>query len=392
MNSAARRSIILLLLSSIGVVGANSLVLSPIAADVAASFAGSSATEVMLGAAAYGAGTAISALFLAPRADQIGLGRALLLALVVLGTSLCISAVAPLVSVLIVAQGIAGLAAGVALPSVYGLSAEVSEQGRESETLGKILTGWTLSLVLGVTLSAALSDLIHWRAVFGLLAAITALLAILLVRSGRAQPVAAKSDVSRSPLKALGIAGLLPLLVMVSAYMVAFYGAYAFLGTHLTEQLGASTTIAGLAALSYGIGFGAIAPFDRLIDRYGAIKAAPLIFGILALAYVGLAMISGNRWGLIGMCALWGAANHLGLNLLVGALTAISPSRRGTILGLYSAVTYASMCVGTTLYKPLFEHHGIMWSALLSALLILPAAFYALTRQHRAAAPIRSQE
>ena len=383
MSNAERRSIILLLLSAIGVVGANSLVLSPIAGDVASSFEGAFATDVMLAAAAYGAGTALSALLLAPRADQIGLGRSLLLALAVLGASLCISAGAPLVSVLIVAQGVAGLAAGVALPSIYGLSAEVSETGRESETLGKVLTGWTLSLVLGVTFSAVLSDLVHWRAVFVLLAGITALLAMLLARSGRAKPNEYTGEVSRSPLKALGISGLLPLLVMVSGYMIAFYGLYAFLGTHLTEYLGLSTALAGLSALSYGIGFGAIAPLDRLIDRHGEVKAAPVIFATLTLAYVSLAAVSASGILLIAICALWGAANHLGLNLLVGALTAIRPDKRATILGLYSAITYASMFAGTMLYKPLFELHGFMWVALLSAVFILPASLYALIRQFR---------
>ena len=374
---------ILFLLSSIGVVGANSLVLSPIAADVATSFAGASATDVMLAAAAYGAGTAFSALFLAPRADQIGLGRSLLLALVVLGTSLCASAAAPFVTVLIASQALAGLAAGVALPSIYGLTAEISEKGRESETLGKVLTGWTLSLVLGVTFSAVLSDLLHWRAVFGALAVVTVLLGFLLARSGRAQRKVNKGKISPSPLKALRIPGLPPLLIMVSAYMVAFYGSYAFLGTHLTQDLGVPTAIAGLAALSYGIGFGAVAPLDRLIDRYGEVDAAPVIFSALTLAYVGLAVASENWISLTVMCAFWGAVNHLGLNLVVGALTAIRPDQRGTILGLYSAVTYASMFAGTTLYKPLFETNGLMWCGLLSAVCIVPATLYSAVRQRR---------
>ena len=310
----------------------------------------------------------------------MGLGRALLLALAVLGISLFVSAAAPFVWILIASQWLAGLAAGVALPSIYGLSAEVSEKGRESETLGKVLTGWTLSLVLGVTFSAILSDFMHWRAVFAFLAAITVLLAIQLLRSGRAQKAFKRGDASPSPLKALAIPGLPPLLIMVSAYMVAFYGSYAFLGTHLTEQLGVSTAVAGLAALSYGVGFGAVAPLDRLIDRFGEIKSAPFIFAALTLAYAALAAASANWIALLFMCALWGAVNHLGLNLIVGALTGIRPSQRATILGLYSAVTYASMFAGTTLYMPLYETQGLMWCALLSAAFILPAVAFALVR------------
>ncbi len=383
---------IVLLLSAIGVVGANSLVLSPIAGDVAVSFAGATAADVMLAAAAYGAGTAISALFLAPRADQIGLGRALLGALVILAIALCLSSAAPWVWTLIFAQGLAGLAAGVALPAIYGLSAEVAEKGKESETLGKVLTGWTLSLVLGVTFSSVLSDLIHWRAVFAILAAVAISLAGLLARSGRAAPASGGTEGARSPLKALALPGLPPRLLTVAAYMVAFYGAYAFLGPHLTQGLGVSTTFAGLSALFYGIGFGAVAPLDRLIDRHGEVKSAPFIFAVLTLAYVGLAAVAENAIGLIVVCTVWGAANHLGLNLLVGSLTALRPGQRGAILGLYSAVTYAAMFVGTTLYKPLFELQGFTWCAVVSAICILPAAFHATARHRRQAMQARGVE
>ena len=69
------------LMCAIGVVGSNSLVLSPIASDVAAGFDGTAASDVMMASAVYGGATALSALFLAPRADQIGLRRALILAL-----------------------------------------------------------------------------------------------------------------------------------------------------------------------------------------------------------------------------------------------------------------------------------------------------------------------
>ena len=82
------------LMCAIAVVGSNSLVLSPIAADVALDFAGASAPDVMLASAIYGGSTAVSALFLAPRADQIGVNSALVLALTVLDLSLLARALA----------------------------------------------------------------------------------------------------------------------------------------------------------------------------------------------------------------------------------------------------------------------------------------------------------
>ena len=383
MHDEPPNLMIWLLLLSIGVVGANSLVLSPIAADVASSFGGVTASDVMIASAAYGAGTALSALFVAPRADEIGLGRALFLALACLGLSLCISASAPTITVLVAAQAMTGLAAGVALPAVYGLSAEIAPTGKESETLGKVLTGWTLSMVAGVTLSAVLSDWVHWRAVFGSLALLALVLALGLRRSGKTRRSVAGPYAASSPLRALRIQGLPPLLLLVVGYMVAFYGLYAYLGSHLTGRLGLSTALAGFSALAYGIGFGAIAPLDRMIDRFGPVQTAPYVFAALTATYLAIAGVSNVAIVLIAVCALWGAANHLGLNLLVGAITAIEPSQRGAILGLYSAVTYASVFLGTTFFKPTFEQHGFAATAVLSAACILPAAVYALSQRRR---------
>ena len=370
-----------LLMLGISIVGSNSLVLSPIATDVAASLPSSSATEVMFASAVYGAATAISALTLAPKADQIGLRRALTLALVGLCFAMAICASATALWGLIVGQALAGLAAGLALPAIYGLTAEIAPKGRQSETLGKVLTGWTLSLVAGVSLSAILTDLLQWRIIFVILGAISL---ILLLALGRAEISDTRpTGKAISPLEAIRIQGLPPILFAVACYMAAFYGLYAYLGTHLPQVLGIATGIAGLAALSYGVGFGVVAPLDRIIDRYGATKSAPIVFVTLLCVYVGLSLLAPFGVALLGFCFMWGAANHLGLNILVGQLTALSPRQRATILGLYSATTYAAMFVGTMVFKVVFESFGFSVIALLSAACIAPATFGAARMQYR---------
>ncbi|MGL6251053.1 MAG: MFS transporter, partial [Billgrantia desiderata] len=144
---------VLLLTAASAVIGANSLALSPIAATVAASFPGRNAADVVTAAALYGLATACSALLLASLSDRIGAERALTRALLVLSASLGAAALSPALWTLIVAQALAGLAAGVALPAIYTLTAQVAEKGRESQTLSFVLTGWTLSLVVGVGLA-----------------------------------------------------------------------------------------------------------------------------------------------------------------------------------------------------------------------------------------------
>ncbi|MCR9215456.1 MAG: MFS transporter [Proteobacteria bacterium] len=363
---------LLLLTSSIAIVGSNSLVLSPISTSVAQSFAGTDAADVMTASAIYGVFTALSAVLLAPKADQIGLARALKWAFVLFSIALLTSAAAPTFIWLCIGQALAGLAAGIALPATYGLTAEISPKGKESETLGKVLTGWTLSMVAGVSLSALLADLVHWRGVFLVMGGAAILISIVLVSAGN---WAGRPNITAtsSPFTALKVQGIYPALMVCAAYMVAFYGLYAYLGTHLQGPLGLNGTVASLAPFAYGVGFGLAAFFGRSIDTYGSDRLAPVIFAALLGVYLLFAGSSLLAPLVIVLCLLWGLVNHLGLNLIVGRLTALDETQRGAIMGLYSGITYLAMFLGTALFRPVFIQYGFLACSLLAAICILPA-------------------
>ena len=373
---------IIQLMLAISVVGSNSLALSPIASTVATSFASVSATDVMLASALFGLGTAAGALVLAPSADRLGLKTALRYSLLLLLTGFVLSATAPALWVLCLGQSIAGIASGVALPCTYGLAAEIAPEGKENETLGKVLLGWTLSMVVGVSVASYLAETVHWRAVYGLWVIATAIVLFGLSSSRTNPGEPNESDQtlneSQSPWTALTqpkvVAGLLP----VAAFMMAFYGVYGFLGTHLTVNLGASTTTGGFAALVYGAGFGAVSPIDKWMDKFGPIHSGVWVFSLLVLIYLSIGISSSSIQTVLWLCFVWGALNHLALNLLVAKLSAINPQRRAAIMGLYSATTYVSMFLGTLLFKSVFDSLGFSTLGFLAALFILPVAAVSL--------------
>lgn len=373
---------LLLLTAAIAVIGANSLMLSPIAVAVAESFPGRSAADVMTAAAFYGLATAGSALLLASLADRIGAERALVRALLVLSVSLSLAAFSPSLWMLVVAQSLAGLVAGVALPAIYSLTAQVAMKGRESETLSFVLTGWTLSLIAGVGLAALLADLLHWRAVFSLLAMAAVGLASGISRC-RDWGVRACGDTPSSSLKALRIPGIHSVLLNVAAYMTAFYGLYTYLGPHLGEVLQLPASFAGLAIAVYGLGFGVAAPLGRLVDRHDATAAACMAFAALMFVYLGLMAAAALPAVLLTLCLAWGVANHIGLNLLMRQLAELDPAQRGAIMGLYSAITYLCVFAGALLYRPIFTHFGFAACAWASAMLVLPALGWALGQRRR---------
>ncbi|TPK61844.1 MULTISPECIES: MFS transporter [unclassified Mesorhizobium] len=366
-----------LLTGCIAVIGSNSLVLGPIAPAVAVSFA-TSVPVVMMAAAAFGLGTSASALFLARYIDRVGARRMLQAALLLLALALVASAAAPTVTALVAAQLLAGIAAGVAMPAIYASSAAIAPPGRESGTIGVVLTGWTLSMVAGVSLSAVLADLVHWRAVFAAVALLAALALGSLTASSL--PDVRKAGPAPAPLEALGIPGIVPLLIACGAFMTAFYGVYGYLGDHLHSGLGQPVSANGLAALAYGAGFGTAALFDGIIDRLGARRVMPFAYLLVAIVYVAIAATSNSYGMMLAMVAAWGLANHFGLNVLVMRLSALDPSRRGTIMGLNSAVTYLAVFVGTTGFGPLYSDFGFAASAMVAALLMLVAASAAAWR------------
>jgi DHA1 family inner membrane transport protein len=362
----------------VAVIGSNSLGLAPIAPEVADSL-GSTVSSVMMAAAAFGLGTAASALFLARHIDRIGARRMLKFALMLLVAALAFSAASPIVSVLIACQLVAGIASGIALPAIYSSAVAIAPPGRESRTIGVVLTGWTLSMVVGVALSAVLADFVHWRAVFVAIA-VLALAAVAMLSIEKYRDVVV-TESAPLPLAALKIEGIKPLLIACGAFMAAFYGIYGYLGDYLHHDLGLPVSANGLAALVYGMGFGTATLLDNVVDRLGAQRVMPAAFLATGVVYVSMALLGGSFTAMLIAIFLWGLANHFGLNVLIMRLSAIDPARRGTLMGLNSAITYLAGFIGTAAFGPLHTHFGFAISALVAAALMLIAVLAAAWRR-----------
>lgn len=359
---------ILILMSAIGIVGSNSLLLSPLVLAVGNDL-GTDPARVMQAASAYGLGVAAAALTLAPMGDRIGAGRLLRIALLVLVLGLGTSAAAPGLWGLIAAQVFCGLAGGAALPSIYTLAAMIAPKGREARVVGLVLTGWTLSMVLGVSLSAWLADLAGWRVVYLALALLAAVL--WLSSAGLGQITANSAGQASSPLTALRVPGIRRGLLASCLLMLSFYTTYFFTGAHVTLTLELSTAQAGLLPLFYGIGFGLAVIFDPLLDRLGLPRATPPVFVLIALTYLVMLSVAGTYTLLLVFALVWGIFQHLGLNLLVARLTSLDPEQRGAIMGLYSTITYLCVFAAPFAGALLFPLWGLKGCLALSAFLCL---------------------
>lgn len=375
MAPTTPQTVTMLLMLGIAVVGSNSLALSPILPDVAASLL-ATPVQVARANAAYGGATAVSALLLGPLVDRLGARRVLVAGLGLLAGAMVGSAAATGWLLLAVAQGVAGVAAGLVLPATYAYATVAAPPGREAETLGRVLTGWSVSLVAGVPLSALIAETAGWRASYGLLAVLllAASAGFARVREPAAAPAGGRD---RSLLPALRSPGVPALLAVCFAFMTAFYGVYSFMGDHMRQVLGVSSGAAGLVVLAYGLGFGLASLGDRVVDRVGAGRLFPFVLGALTPVFVLMISGSGSFPAMLALAAAWGFANHFGLNILVLLLGRADPARRGAVLALNSAVSYAGALAGASVFGVLYEWGGFRPLAGVAAACVAGAAVVA---------------
>jgi predicted MFS family arabinose efflux permease len=373
---------LLALTAGVAVIGSNQLALSPILLDVARSLS-ASPVEVSRATACYGGATALSALLLAPRIDRLGARRALLLGLAALVAATLASAAATGWVMLMAAQGLAGLGAGLALPASYALATIIAPAGQSARTLGRVLTGWSASLVAGVPLAALISDWVGWRFAFLLLAAVAALAA--LGTSGlprdRAAPGLARGG--GSPLAALAEPAVPPLLLICLAFMACFYGVYTFLGDHVRLAEGISAAHAGLVVLTYGGGFGLASLATAPVDRLGPHRVFPAVLLTVAAIYLALAETGGRLAPVALLTFAWGFANHFVLNILILLVSQARPQARGAALGLNSAVTYLGALVGIAGAGVVYQGAGFAALCRIAAALVAGAALLAALARAR---------
>lgn len=367
---------IVLLTAAIAVVGANSMVLAPITGAVALDLGGDPA-EIIQAAAAYGFMTALSAIFLAPRADVIGPHKALYRAVILILLSMVASVFAPTKWALILAQGLGGIGSGMAIPSIYALAPQLGPRGEEKRSMGIVLSGWTLALVGGVAASGFLAEWAGWRAVYAFLA--LAIVAVFVAMHRVDLTVDMSRARATSPLTAIKVPGIWRGLFAAGTFMLAFYGTYGFIGAHVHDALGMGTDGAGVVTLCYGVGFGLGALLDKYVDRLPQRGAGLVIFSGLIVVYLAQAGFGMTFWLLSALSLLWGVVQHLGLNFVVSRLSGLDLSQRGAVLGLNSAVTYLAVTGGALTFRPAYESGGLLACSLISAACATAALIESLT-------------
>ena len=344
---------LLWLLVGVSVVGCNSLAFSPILSDLSQAF-NQEPGIVARAAGAYGGATAFASFFLARYSENIGMRKMLMIGCCLLTIGIGTSALAQNWIMLAISQLIAGLAAGIMLPAIYAMASSIAPKGNESVYVGRVITGWSLAMVLGIPLAALIADLWGWRFAYLTMALISACSLI----GMRQLPPYKRQQITKtlSAKNVLQIPDVLVVLFICLLFMLSFYGVYLFIGDYARNSLGISASKAGLLVMSYGAGFAFGSVGDRVIDRYGPRQSIKIVLFSIAVMYSSMFILTSSLLPLIFVCFIWGFANHFGLNCILVILNTADADNKAAIMGIYTAITYIATLLATLLFGYLYSH------------------------------------
>jgi DHA1 family inner membrane transport protein len=239
-----------------------------------------------------------------------------------------------------------GVGGGSFMGTVFATVSDHVPPARRGGSLGWVMTGQSLSLVLGVPLATIIGAQAGWRGAHLTFAGLTVLVGLamlLLVPRRGAYQVTARDAAAAAPLKTIMTPRILSLLISGTTERVCFAAMSVYLATFLISTYG--VPLEGLAVALLLVTLGNLVGNmvgGQLADR---VRSRELLYAA-SLAVTGLVAVPLLLWtpGLeisIGLGFVYTLANAIGRPSFMAALSSVPEAVRGTVLGLN--VTFASV-------------------------------------------------
>jgi predicted MFS family arabinose efflux permease len=326
------------------------------------SFTSASGEQIILVPAIAQAGYAIGMLFLAPLGDIVERKRLVLVKSILLILALISAALSPGLSVLIAASLALGLLGSLGQDFIP-MAAHLSSEEKRGHTIGIVTTGLLCGILLSRTVSGLIGDFLGWRAIYGIAAAVVALVAAAVWRWLPHQPATIKASYF-SLLKSLIVlfrrhATLRKALLTqacLAAPLGAFWSVLALMLSGPPFHLGAS--IAGQFGLAGAAGALAAPLFGRLSDLRGPALSIRVGAALVVVAFLLLLMFPQSLAVLIAATVMFDLGVMAGLVSHQTVVASIDPSARSRLNGLLMSAAMIGMTMGAIIGGWSWNHFG----------------------------------
>jgi predicted MFS family arabinose efflux permease len=377
-SSTISSGMVMLLAAAAGIIVANLYYAQPLVGPIGAALGLPPAAAGLIVTLTQ-IGYTLGLLFIVPLGDLVENRRLIVTGLLVTSAALLVAATATTAWAFLLAALTIGLGAVVAQVLVP-FAAHLAPEATRGQIVGKVVSGLLLGIMVARPVASVLAGLGGWHTVFGIAAALVALLAVVLhFKLPLRQPTATQ------PYRRL-IGSLWPLLATTvvlrrrALYHAGLFGAFSLFWTVAPQALAGPAfglTQNGIALFALVGMAGAVASpvAGRLADAGYTLQATAVALVVGALSFLLPLFAPSSKPVALGLLAVAAIALDAAVaaNLVLGqrALFALGADMRSRLNGLYFALFFAGGAVGSALGGWVYAAYG--WHAALLVGMLLPA-------------------
>ncbi len=358
---------------------------------------GQAAQVITVFAVAYG----LSQLLFGPLGDRYGKYRVIAAACGASALTSLLCALAPGFGALLAGRLAAGATAAAVIPLAMAWIGDVVPYAQRQAVLARYLSGQIVGFATGVWLGGFAAEHLHWRTPFVAVAVLFAAVGLLLqwvrrrlppaaLRQHRPAPGSPRTPAWRTAAgefrAVLSLRWARVVLGTVACEGAAFYGAFAFVASHLHRRFDLPLSNVGALVMLFGLGGLGFALFaGPLVARLGQQRLVR--WGALAMAGALLAVaVAPAWWWAMPACAAMGAGFYMMHNTLQTQATQMAPERRGAAVAAFASCLFLGQSAGVGLAGLLVGRTGTGWVLAAGAAGVL-ATGWNFNRQRRLAGP-----
>lgn len=308
------------------------------------------AVILCIGAPAFG--------FLTNRIDR----RALLGAsLVVYAVGHGASAFAPDYATLLITRLLMISSAAIFTPQAASAVALLVPENKRASAIATVFMGWAVAGAVVIPFMSILGEIMDWRAIYGALAAGSALAA-----GGVFLVLPAKLHTARMSLKSWGEVVTRPAIVILLAatclQVAGQFTLFPYLAAELRRASLADASQVGLALALYG-GAGLVGSImaARTVGTFGAARTHIVALSAMAIGLIGWSVFAASVEFAIASVFVWGLGFGAGVSMQQARLVSVAPALASASVALNTSVLYLGQASGTAIGADLITRNMHSW-------------------------------
>ncbi|MEK3732048.1 MULTISPECIES: MFS transporter [unclassified Paenibacillus] len=265
-------------------------------------------------------------------------------------------------------------------------AARLAQPDKRGNAIAIVMTGFSVSLVLGVPFGTLMAAYMDWRYIYLTIAVITLVTFLLLYRFipklDGTEPTPWRQQLHLLRSKPL-ITGLLITVFWILGYTMIF----AYIGPFLARLAGfsiegISTALFVLGVFAFiGARFGGYA-----VDKWGPVRTIFISLLLHAAALIALSVMQGTSLGVFVILMIWGAAAWTTTPASQFYLISLRPQASETVLSFNTALMNIGMTAGAALGGVVIDNVSVLhlgWLSGMVVLIALATAIYSFTSREK---------